>query len=81
LPTTKVDDLGRVNSFPDVGCFQHLDAAQRTSAGLGITTVANPAAALLMMAFSRPTSVVSFRQGNLPRRRAGSRPLLGPVQR
>ena len=52
--------------FFDVGCFQHLDADQRTGAGRGITAVANPGATLLMMAFSRPTPIGSFVEGVSP---------------
>jgi SAM-dependent methyltransferase len=58
-----VDDLGSFDFFLDIGCFQHLDADQRTGAGRGITTVAKPAATLLMMAFSRPTPIGSFVKG------------------
>jgi SAM-dependent methyltransferase len=57
--------VGDVTDLPvvDIGCFQHLDAAQRTDAGRGITASANPGATLLMMAFSRPTPIGSFVKG------------------
>ncbi len=61
-----VDELGAFDFFFDVGCFQHLDADQRTGAGRGITAVANPGATLLMMAFSRPTPIGSFVEGVSP---------------
>ncbi len=61
-----VDDLGSFDFFLDIGCFQHLDTAQRTGAGRGITTVAKLAATLLMMAFSRPTPIGSFVKGISP---------------
>jgi SAM-dependent methyltransferase len=58
--------LGTFDFFLDIGCFQHLDAGQRAGAGRGMTTVANPAATLLMMAFSRPTPIGSFVKGISP---------------
>ncbi len=58
-----VDQLGTFDFFVDVGCFQHLDALQRQRAGRGIKALANPAATLLMMAFSRPTPIGSFVKG------------------
>jgi SAM-dependent methyltransferase len=58
-----VDSIGSFDFFFDVGCFQHLDAAQRARAGRGITAVATPRATLLMMAFSRPTPIGSFVKG------------------
>jgi SAM-dependent methyltransferase len=61
-----VDTMGSFDFFFDIGCFQHLDAAQRASAGRGITTVATPGAMLLMMAFSRPTPIGSFVKGTSP---------------
>jgi SAM-dependent methyltransferase len=61
-----VDTMGSFDFFLDIGCFQHLDAAQRTSAGRGITAAATPEATLLMMAFSRPTPIGSFVKGTSP---------------
>lgn len=61
-----VNDLGSFDFFFDIGCFQHLDAAQRAGAGRGLSTVANPGATLLMMAFSRPTPIGSFVTGTTP---------------
>jgi SAM-dependent methyltransferase len=61
-----VDDLGSFDFFLDLGCFQHLDAGQRVAAGRGITAMANPAATLVMMAFSRPTPIGSFVKGISP---------------
>lgn len=61
-----VDQLGTFDFFFDIGCFQHLDAGQRLGAGRGITTLADPGATLLMMAFSRPTPIGSFVKGVSP---------------
>ena len=61
-----VDDLGSFDFLFDIGCCQHLDAAQRADAGRGLSTVANPGATLLMMAFSRPTPIGSFVTGATP---------------
>lgn len=58
-----VDQLGTFDFFVGVGCFQHLDALQRQRAGRGIKALANPAATLLMTAFSRPTPIGSFVKG------------------
>ncbi|KQT02363.1 class I SAM-dependent methyltransferase [Cellulomonas sp. Leaf395] len=44
-------DLGRFDFFLDVGCFQHLDLAERTAMGRGVTALANPGATLLMLEF------------------------------
>jgi SAM-dependent methyltransferase len=44
-------DLGTFDLFLDVGCCQHLDAAERTSMGRGVTALANPRATLLMLEF------------------------------
>ncbi len=61
-----VEALGEFDFFFDVGCFQHLDARQRSSAGHGVTALARPAATLLMMAFTRPTPIGSFVKGISP---------------
>lgn len=55
--------LGTFDFFLDIGCFQHLDAEQRSAAGRGITALANPGATVLMMEFSRPTPLRSFAGG------------------
>ena len=55
--------LGTFDLFLDIGCFQHLDAEQRSAAGRGITALANPGATVLMMEFSRPTPIRSFAGG------------------
>lgn len=44
-------ELGTFDFFLDVGCFQHLDAAQRSGAGCGITALADRGATLLMLEF------------------------------
>jgi hypothetical protein len=44
-------DLGRFDLFLDVGCFHGLNAEQRDAEGHGVTTLANPGATLLMLAF------------------------------
>jgi SAM-dependent methyltransferase len=46
-------DLGTFDFFLDVGCFQGLNAEQRDAEGHGVTTLANPEATLLMLAFGR----------------------------
>ena len=61
-----IDQLGTFSFFFDIGCFQHLDGGQRSTAGRGITALATPAATLLMMAFSQPTPVGSFVKGISP---------------
>ncbi|HLN77896.1 MAG TPA: methyltransferase domain-containing protein [Nocardioidaceae bacterium] len=43
--------LGTFDFFLDVGCFQGLNAEQRAAEGFGVTTLANPEATLLMLAF------------------------------
>ena len=43
--------LGRFDHFVDIGCFQTLTAPQRTAAAAAITSLANPGATLLMLAF------------------------------
>jgi SAM-dependent methyltransferase len=58
-----VDRLGIFDFFFDIGCFQHFDDAERAGAGRGITTMADSAATLLMMEFSRPTPIGSFVKG------------------
>lgn len=45
--------LGSFDLFLDVGCFQGLGAEQRTAEGRGVTALARPGAALLMLAFGR----------------------------
>ena len=55
--------LGTFDFFLDIGCFQHLDAEQRSAAGRGITALAHPGATVLMMEFSRPTPIRSFAGG------------------
>jgi len=59
-------ELGTFDFFLDIGCFQHLDAEQRSAAGRGITELANPGATVLMMEFSRPTPMRSFAGGVSP---------------
>jgi hypothetical protein len=39
-----IDQLGTFSFFFDIGCFQHLDGGQRSTAGRGITALATPAA-------------------------------------
>ena len=46
-------ELGTFDFFLDIGCFQGLKAEQRDAAGRGFTTLANPEATLLMLAFGR----------------------------
>ena len=55
--------LGTFDFFLDIGCFQHLDAEQRSAAGRGITALAHPGATVLMMEFSRPTPIRSVAGG------------------
>ena len=54
--------LGTFDFFLDVGCFQGLDAEQRDAQGRGVTTLADPGATLLMLAFG-PTWMRSFVEG------------------
>ena len=61
-----VDQLGLFNFVFDIGCFQHLDAGQRSAAGHGVTTLTSAGATLLMMAFTRPTPIGSFVKGISP---------------
>ena len=44
-------DLGTFDFFLDVGCFQHLNTAQRLAAGQGISLLANRLATLLLLEF------------------------------
>ena len=44
-------DLGTFDFFFDVGCFQHLNAAQRAAEGRSVSALANPGATLLMLEF------------------------------
>jgi len=44
-------DLGSFDFFLDVGCFQGLNAAQRHAMGRGVSSLANPEATVLMLAF------------------------------
>ena len=55
-------DLGTFDFFLDVGCFPGLDAEQRDAEGHGVTTLANPGATLLMLAFG-PTWMRSLVEG------------------
>jgi len=55
-------DLGTFDFFLDVGCFQGLNAEQRDAEGHGVTTLANPEATLLMLAFG-PTWMRSLVEG------------------
>ena len=55
-------DLGTFDFFLDVGCFQGLNAEQRDAEGYGVTTLANPQATLLMLAFG-PTWMRSLVEG------------------
>lgn len=48
--------LGAFDFFLDVGCFDGLDREGRSAEGLGISSIANPGATLLMLAF-QPTRV------------------------
>lgn len=59
LPAT---DLGTFDFFLDVGCFQGLNAEQRDAEGHSVTTLANPEATLLMLAFG-PTWMRSLVEG------------------
>lgn len=43
--------LGTFDLFLDVGCFQGLDARRRSAMGRGVTALAEPGAAVLMLAF------------------------------
>lgn len=54
--------LGTFDFFLDVGCFQGLHAEQRAAEGHGVTTLANPGATLLMLAFG-PTWMRSLLEG------------------
>lgn len=49
-------DLGTFDFFLDVGCFHGLSSEQRLAVGRGVSTLANPGATLLMLAF-RPTGM------------------------
>ena len=49
-------DLGTFDFFLDVGCFHGLNPAQRGAQGRGVTSLANPGATLLMLAF-QPTKL------------------------
>ncbi len=53
-------DLGRFGFFLDIGCFQGLNADQRRAAGESVSSLAEPGATILMLAFglSRYRSVV-----------------------
>ena len=53
------DDLGTFGFFLDIGCFQGLDPEQRLAAGRGVSTLADPGATLLMLAFG-PTPLGSL---------------------
>lgn len=55
-------DLGTFDFFFDVGCFQGLNKEQRDAEGRGVTTLANPGATLLMLAFG-PTWMRSLVEG------------------
>jgi SAM-dependent methyltransferase len=55
-------DLRTFDFFLDVGCFQGLNAEQRYAEGHGVTTLANPEATLLMLAFG-PTWMRSLVEG------------------
>jgi SAM-dependent methyltransferase len=55
-------DLGTFDFFLDVGCFQGLDAEQRSAEGRGVTALARPGATLLMLAFG-PTRARSLLGG------------------
>lgn len=54
--------LGTFDFFLDVGCFQGLHPEQRAAEGHGVTTLANPGATLLMLAFG-PTWMRSLLEG------------------
>jgi hypothetical protein len=62
LTDLPVADLGTFDFFLDVGCFQGLNAEQRDAEGHGVTTLANPEATLLMLAFG-PTWMRSLVEG------------------
>ena len=49
-------DLGTFDFFLDVGCFHGLNPEQRRAQGRGVTSLANPGATLLMLAF-QPTKL------------------------
>jgi SAM-dependent methyltransferase len=53
-------ELGAFDFFLDIGCFQGLDADQRSAEGRGVSALAKPNATLLMLAFgpSRMRSLV-----------------------
>lgn len=44
-------DLGRFDLFLDIGCFQGLDQTQQAALARGVTSLANPGATLLILAF------------------------------
>jgi SAM-dependent methyltransferase len=44
-------ELGMVDFFLDIGCFQGLDGEQRRAAGRGVTALARGQATVLMLAF------------------------------
>jgi SAM-dependent methyltransferase len=46
-------ELGTFDFFLDIGCFQGLDADQRSAEGRGVSALAKPNATLLMLAFGR----------------------------
>ncbi len=60
------DELGTFGFFLDIGCFQHLDAEQRSAAGRGITALADPGATLLMMEFTRSAPISRLAGGVSP---------------
>ena len=55
-------NLGPFDFFLDVGCFQGLNDQQRAAEGHGVTTLANPEATLLILAFG-PTRMRSLIEG------------------
>lgn len=44
-------ELGTFDLFVDIGCFQGFTSSQRSRMGGGVTSLANPGARLLMLAF------------------------------
>ena len=48
LPSAR---LGKFGFFLDIGCFQGLDAGQRSAQGKGVSALANPGATLLLLSF------------------------------
>ncbi|GAA1032910.1 hypothetical protein GCM10009557_32940 [Virgisporangium ochraceum] len=54
--------LATFDFFLDVGCFQGFDADRRQAVGRGVTTLANPGATLLMLAFG-PTRLRAWMGG------------------